>query len=461
MEIKGKKITVLGIGISGREAARWLCGNGGIVTLSDMLPEKDWPEDIKKWCGTKGVMIEVGGHMEETIKTSDLVVVSPGVPSNAPPIKWAKAQGIPCLGEFALAVSLWKGPIIAITGTNGKTTTTKLLGAMMEKEGKRHVVAGNVGVPFISCMDQNSPETLAVLEVSSFQLDYIPFEGNFFNAAAWLNLSPDHLDRYEDFKAYGESKAKLFDLQGENGWAVINHDDPELIPWRKRGAARRLFFSASPLDRPGAWFQEEKGILHCVVDDNTREEYDLSKWQLKGVHNLENLAASVLLARVSGVGQKAVQSAIDTFRAPSHRLQFVLADKDLVFFDDSKATNVASSLMAIRALKEKIVLLAGGRGKGEDYSPLRVPAREGRLRAVVTLGEEAQAIGEVFSGIVPVIRINGSDEGQKIMKEAVSAAVFYAKKGDAVLLSPACASFDMFKNYEERGKAFQKAVREL
>lgn len=461
MDFAGKNITVLGAGRSGSAAAHWLKAQGACVTISDILSLEKWPLDLKAWCEDSEVRMESGGHREETITGSQLLVVSPGVPMDAPPIEWAMVNSVPVFGELALAISQWKGPIVAITGTNGKTTTTKLLGVMMEKAGIRHVVAGNVGTPLISCMDKNSEDTVAVIEVSSFQLDYIPFQGEFFKIAAWLNLSPDHLDRYPSLSAYGESKARILELQGEKDWAVLNYDDENLNPWRECGRADRFFFSFRPLECQGAWFNEKKGILKSRLSKNHSEEYSLERWGLKGRHNLENLAAALLMARLSGVDPASVQETIDTFKAPSHRLQYVGYLNGVLYYDDSKATNVTSSLKAIQAIKEKIVLLAGGRGKGEDYSPLRAAAEEGRLRAVVVLGEEGEAMEKVFKGIVHVARINGSDDGEQVMRDAVIAAINFSKEGDVVLLAPACASFDLFNNYEERGKAFQKALEEL
>ncbi|NIA09063.1 MAG: UDP-N-acetylmuramoyl-L-alanine--D-glutamate ligase [Nitrospiraceae bacterium] len=468
MELKGKKVTVLGMGLSGQAMARWLLSQGAEVLCSDICPLDRWSGDLVSWCDENGVGVEAGDHKIETCVSSDLLVVSPGISPDVPAIKAAFRSGVPVVGELALAASLWKGPLVGITGTNGKTTTTMLVDEMLSKAGLPHVVAGNIGTPLSAYLDKGYTEdTIAVLEVSSFQLDYLPGHRHLpislprFKVTAWLNLAPDHLDRYHDITDYGESKAKIFDLQGPGDWSIRNIDDPGIRPWMWRGRAMRLYFGGRHSGIPGAWLDTHEGEISVMWSDNHWERYDLGGWSLKGHHNLENLACAILISRLVGAGRGAIQSVIQGFKAPPHRLQWIVRVGDIDYYDDSKATNVASVLRAVESVDQVTVLILGGRGKGEDYSRLAEATKNGHIRGAITIGEEAKALNRVLGRSIPVIEIEGLDEGREIMRDAIMKATSLAEPGDAVVLSPACASFDLFKNYEERGKAFQEAVQEL
>ncbi|MDL1958482.1 MAG: UDP-N-acetylmuramoyl-L-alanine--D-glutamate ligase [Deltaproteobacteria bacterium] len=467
MKLKGKKVTILGIGVSGQAAAKWIVSQGAQVICSDLNPLNKWPEGLASWCDKNGVGVETKKHKVETCLSSDLIVVSPGVPPKISALEAARRSNIPVIGELALAASFWKGPVVGITGTNGKTTTTMLVDEMLKKANVPHVRAGNIGTPLSAFIEEHTEETIAVLEISSFQLDYFPrvryssFSPLRFKATAWLNLAPDHLDRYQDIKNYGESKAVIYDFQRPEDWAIRNIDDKELETWKNRGCARRLYFGALRPGIPGARLDTSLKKINVMWPDNKCEEYDLESWSLKGRHNIENLACAILISRLAGAGAGAVRSVIRSFKAAHHRLQWVAQYGGIDYYDDSKATNIASVLCALESIDQPAVLIIGGRGKGEDYASLAKATKRVRIRSAVVIGEEAKAFEKVLSKVIPVIEVCGIKNGKKTMKKAVREATSLAESGDAILLSPACSSFDMFKNYEERGMAFQEAAREL
>jgi UDP-N-acetylmuramoylalanine--D-glutamate ligase len=469
MDLRGKKITVLGAGASGKAAARWAVSMGACVTLSDLKTIEDWPRDFTDWASAHNVTIEAGRNDPQTCISSDMLIVSPGIPLDMPAIKAARDAGVPVEGELALAAALWQGPMIAITGTNGKTTTTSLVGEMFANAGLSHVVAGNIGTPLLGCILERGGMETAILEMSSFQIDSFQpcrFLSGLpsFNVAAILNLAPDHLDRYRDFSAYRESKARLLDLQTESDWAILNSDDLNLVPLKDRGRAKRLFFGFGGHALEGAVIEPDKGRIRLkwpAFFKNGEEFYTISGWRLKGRHNLENLAAAILIARVAGAAQEAIQDTIATFKAPSHRIEWVAAKDGIDYYDDSKGTNVGSVLRAIESMDRPVILIAGGRGKGEDYSPLRSYAESGRIKAFVLMGEEACAIKDAMGRDAHVIMVSETGNGRLAMKEAVDLACLNAASGDAVLLSPACASFDMFTDYRERGRVFKEMVLAL
>jgi UDP-N-acetylmuramoylalanine--D-glutamate ligase len=467
VELKGKKVTVLGMGVSGQAAAKWIVSQGAQVICSDLNPLNKWPKGLASWCDKNGVGVETKKHKVETCLSSDLIVVSPGIPPEIPALEAARRSNIPVIGELALAASFWKGSVVGITGTNGKTTTTMLVDEMLKKANVPHVRAGNIGTPLSAFIEEHTEETIAVLEISSFQLDYFPRVGYFsfspprFKAIAWLNLAPDHLDRYQDIKNYGESKAVIYNFQRPEDWAIRNMDDKELETWNNRGHARRLYFGALRPGVPGARLGTSLKKINVMWSDNKWEEYDLESWSLRGRHNIENLACAILISRLAGAGAGAVQSVIRSFKTAHHRLQWVARYKGIDYYDDSKATNIASVLCALESIDQPIVLIIGGRGKGEDYGSLAKATKRVRIRSAVVIGEEAKAFEKVLSKVIPVIEVCGIKNGKKTMKKAVREAASLAESGDAILLSPACSSFDMFKNYEERGVAFQEAVMEL
>ncbi len=467
MELKDKKVTILGMGISGRAAARWIASQGARVTCSDLNALEKWPNGFTSWCHQNGVGIETKNHNIETCLSSDLIVVSPGISPDIPALKAANSHKIPVVGEMALAASVWRGPLIGITGTNGKTTTTMLVDDMLKTAGVPHVSAGNIGTPLSAFIEGHTEETIAVLEISSFQLDYFPrtiyfaFTPPKFKISAWLNLAPDHLDRYQNIKSYGDSKAVIHDFQGPGDWSIRNMNDKALETWKDRGRARRLYFGMLRPGVPGAVLDTSLKKIDIMWSDNTWEEYDLEGWSLKGLHNIENLACAILISRLAGAGAVAVKSVIRSFKTAHHRLQWVVQNRGVDYYDDSKATNVASVLCALESIKQPIVLILGGRGKGEDYAPLADVTKKAVVRGAIVIGEEAKTFEKILCKVMPVVKVHGTKDGKKIMKKAVEKARSLAEPGDAIILSPACSSFDMFENYEKRGMAFQDAAREL
>lgn len=484
--LEGKKIVVLGCAKSGEATARWAFKQGAKVVISDLKPLSAWQEGLVSWAKQAGIVLDAGGHHLGLWQDAELIVVSPGIPLDIEPLQLMREKRVKVVGELFLAASLWHGRLAGITGTNGKTTTTKLVGDMCKQAGLDVVVAGNIGKPFIEavdeCGDGKTPEDkIAVLELSSFQLE--GFEGSpifpswhlpCFEVVAWLNLAADHLDRYSGMEAYGDAKARLMEFQSEKDRVILNRDCKLLENWDEKAKAERLYFgrkNKEGKEEVGAWFAEVDRDLMVKID-GLQEHYDLSKWELKGVHNLENLAAGVLVAKCLGVKKDAIEKVIATFKAPHHRIEFVAEKQGVAFYDDSKATNVGSVLTALQAMDRQVVLIAGGRGKGEDYFALGAPDILEKIKAVVVIGEEAEGLERVFSSHIPVVRLgadvvstvgmtNSVDHGWQVMDLAVKKASELAEAGDVVLLSPACASFDLFRNYEERGKAFKKAVLDL
>ncbi len=463
---KGKKITILGMGVTGLAAAKWAVSmEAESVTCSDILPYEKWPEDVRQWCANNNVEVESGNHSEESILASDLIITSPGIPVDAPAIKLAREAHKIVIGELALSAALWKGPIIGITGTNGKTTTTSLVGHFLESGRVPCVKAGNLGTPLIALLDRNDGDTVAVLEVSSFQLDHLfslekpLLQVPRFNVAVMLNLTHDHMDRYKSLEEYAKSKAKLLRMQGYGDWAIIFNRKRELDIWQDTGLARRLYFGCADSRKWGAFYSQKSRKISVTWQDNSTEEYSLEEWSLLGEHNLENLSAAILAARLTGAGPKAVQKGIQTFKAPPHRIEHVATIEGVDYYNDSKATNVASVIKALESMTKPVILIAGGRGKKEDYSPLVHAAKRGLLKAAVLLGEEAKAMESALKGHIATHRCKDQDNGHEVMQEAVSRARSISRPGEVVLLSPACASFDLFRNYEERGIVFKKAVR--
>ncbi len=464
MDFKGSRIIVIGAGVSGRAVAGWLTSKGASVVLSDAKPLEAWPEDLVRWCRNKGVKIEAGGHGLSGVSNFDMVVTSPGVSPDSPVLARAAREGVPVMGELYLGLSMWAGPVIGITGTNGKTTTTTLVARMLEMAGVPSVPLGNIGTPVCGLLHV-SPETVAVVEVSSFQLDHFPkvppkgLSMPRFRGVAWLNLAPDHLDRYGTLSAYGRSKARILEFQSEEDWAVFNAHDEASIIWSEMSRGMKLFFGRGKGEMPGAWYLEDR--IEFIPYNGSRESYNLDRWSLVGDHNLENLCAAIPLARLCGASQHGIQMAIDNFTPPAHRIEWVAEIAGVNYYDDSKATNVASVIRALSSIPGPKILIAGGQGKGEDYLPLAEAAVRSGVKAAVVLGEEAGRLGDVFDPVTRVFPVPMNGNGFKVVKAAVEQAGALAKPGDSVLLSPACASFDLFKNYQERGQAFVQAVFDL
>jgi UDP-N-acetylmuramoylalanine--D-glutamate ligase len=441
-----KKVVVVGLARSGLAAASFLRRRGALVTITDRLPEGELGVAVEE-ARRLGCALALGGHPQQLFTAADLVVLSPGVPLDLPQLVAARARGVPVTGEFELACRHLSLPMVAVTGTNGKTTTTTLIGDMLKRSGRPVFVGGNIGNPLISLLEEAQIPELAVVEVSSFQLDII--ETFHPRVAVLLNITEDHLDRYPSFDAYVASKCLLFARQTEEDMAVLPADDP-LIMGRCALRSRRLLFSRhqSSVD---AYLNGNR--LICRGAGGEIHSYDLSGWQLAGHHNLENLLASVLAATAVAASPEAIQDSINEFRGLPHRLELVHQWRGIRFYNDSKGTNVDAVVRSLESFTAPIVLIAGGRDKGGSYGPL-VPLVRDRVKMLVLMGESrflmAKALGHLTCTVVV-----------ETMGDAVQVAIRAAVPGDVVLLSPACSSFDLYQNYAARGDHFRCLVHEL
>jgi UDP-N-acetylmuramoylalanine--D-glutamate ligase len=448
MELKNKRVLVVGLGRSGVASAFFLQDHGAKVTVSDSKSEAQLQGEIAALLD-RGISIETGQHGERTFRDQDLIVVSPGVPSNQPQLQHARTLGIPVIGEVELAFRFLQGRVIAITGSNGKTTTTTLTGEILAKSGRKTLVGGNIGTPVISLVGQSTPETLVVLEVSSFQLETIERFRPWI--AAILNITPDHLDRHGTFQAYVDAKARVFENQASGDYAVLNADDPTSAALKGKVKGSLCWFSRKKAVESGASLQGDQ----IVFRDGGREQAVLSRGeiQLKGAHNLENVLAAVTMSMIAGCDPAQVRRAVTEFRAVEHRLELVATVNGVAFYNDSKATNVDATVKALESFPGKIHIILGGKDKGSDYSILNPLLRE-RVKRVYLIGAAAEKIASQVQGAAPM-------ERSGTLERAVRRASEGASPGDIVLLAPACASFDQFENYEHRGRVFKELVLAL
>jgi UDP-N-acetylmuramoylalanine--D-glutamate ligase len=446
MELNNKRVLVVGLGRSGVASALFLKSRGARVTVSDSKSEDQLREEIPRLLD-QGIIVETGGHGERTFQNQDLIVVSPGVPVDAQLLEQARALGQTVIGEIELAAEFLQGSIVAITGSNGKTTTTTLTGEILATSGLKTLVGGNIGTPAISFVEQSTPQTTTVLEVSSFQLETIrTFRPR---VAVVLNITPDHLDRHRTFAAYVDAKARIFENQQLDDFAVLNADDPTCVELASRTRSRVVWFSRKREVEQGAY----------VVGDNIlfrRKEPDLeimpvSEIPLKGAHNLENVLAAISCGVLLGGDVGKIREAVRNFKAVEHRLEYVATIRGVEYYNDSKATNVDATIKALESFKSGVHLILGGKDKGSDYSALNGLLRE-RVKRVYTIGAAAQKIESQIAGEVVT---SGT------LENAVKQASASAGSGDIVLLAPACASFDQFQNYEHRGRVFKELVRGL
>jgi UDP-N-acetylmuramoylalanine--D-glutamate ligase len=450
-DVSGKRITVIGAARSGIAAARLLSSRGARVFLTDAGEPS---AEVRQELESAGVSFEFGGHTPRAL-AADIVVVSPGVPSNSPPVLGAVERGIPVNSEVEAASWFCKAPIVAITGTNGKTTTTSLTGHVFAQSGRPTIVGGNIGDAFSGQVDDATEEHVVVLEVSSFQLDHIrSFRPRI---SMILNITPDHLDRYEgSFDKYARSKLRIFENQRDGDVFIYNHDDEVLREYvlaadRNPGLKVLGLSLKGPL-KEGGYLQD--GMLTLNINDKGGTIMEAGKLALRGQHNTYNSLAAAVAARVMDVPDEVLRQSLASFAGVPHRLEFVREAEGVRYVNDSKATNVNAVWYALESFDEPIVLIAGGRDKGNDYRPLSdLVAR--KVRAVVAIGESADRVLEAFRNDV-----NNMDRATS-MEEAVECARRLARSGDVVLLSPACASFDWYANYEERGNHFKEAVQNL
>ena len=449
MELKGKKVLVVGLGKSGLAAALFLRRRGAQVTVSDVRSAEALAKDIPALLD-EGIMVETGGHGLLTFRRQDLIVVSPGVPLNTPELAQVKSFGLPVIGELELAARFLKGKTLAITGSNGKTTTTALVGEILEKAGLPTLVGGNIGVPVVALIDQSTNETWSVLEVSSFQLEST--ERFHPKIAVILNITPDHLDRHGSFENYALAKERIFAAQHEDDAVVLNADNARAAQAAARSVAKVYFFSLEHSVLQGAWVEEGFVVYRPGKDQPIEKIMPLSGIPLKGAHNVENVLAAVCAARLAGASAEQIRAAVESFQAVEHRLEYVATINGVEFYNDSKATNVDATLKAVASFSKGIHLILGGKDKNSDYSQLAQLLRE-RARAIYTIGSAAAKIESQLRGVVPILAC-------ETLENAVSAAGSAARPGEVVLLAPACSSFDQFENYEQRGKVFKELVNE-
>src|ERR1700723_3689061 len=448
MELKDKRVLVVGLGKSGVASALFLKAHGARVTVSDTKSGDELRNEIPVLLD-HGITVETGGHGDRTFRGQDMIVVSPGVPVDAPPLAQARAQGVTVIGEIELAARFLPGSIVAITGSNGKTTTTTLIGEIMTAAGFPALVGGNIGTPAISLAERAKPETVIVLEVSSFQLETIQtFRPK---VSVILNVTPDHLDRHRTFDAYVNAKARIFENQRGDDFTVLNADDPTCVSMAARTKAQVFWFSRQKEVERGAWVRE--GAVLFRDSRGQREILQVSDIPLKGAHNLENVLAAVCAGALMGCPADKIREAVRDFKAVEHRLEFVGTIRGVDYYNDSKATNVDATIKALESFPANIHLILGGKDKGSDYALLNDLLRE-RVKRVYTIGAAA---GKIESHIQGAAEIDHAETLETAVQRASASAV----AGDIVLLAPACSSFDQFQNYEHRGSVFKEAVRSL
>jgi len=396
-----------------------------------------------------GVRLELGGHLPDTFARADLVVLSPGVTPDQPAIQAARDRGIPVIAEIELASRWLKGRVIAITGTKGKSTTTALTGRMLEAAGFKVTVGGNIGAPLSAQVADSTPDSFHVVETSSFQLEQIETFHPWI--AVMLNFSPDHLDRHPSVEAYAAAKARIFEKQNVTDWAVVNADDPGVLAMARRGRAQlRLFSPQTPLEE-GTVVEQD-----WIVDrrlDRAERLVPLSSIHLLGPHLVNDVMAAATVGALAGAAPAAMTAAVEAFRGLEHAMELVADVGGVRFVNDSKATNVESALRSIESFEHGLVPILGGRFKGGDLSLLREPLKQ-RGKAVIAIGEAKPLVREALEGAIPVYEVDG-------FSDAVARAYALAQPSGVVLLAPACASFDMFRDYADRGTRFKEEVKRL
>jgi UDP-N-acetylmuramoylalanine--D-glutamate ligase len=433
-------ILVVGMARSGIAAARLLHSRKQSVFVTDSgKPQASAELDAL------GIAWEAGRHTPDHFLSAEEIVVSPGVPLDIPPLNAARDKGVPIISELELAFRYLQGDVIGITGSNGKTTTTTLVGEILKDSGRTVQVGGNIGTAMCALVDTSTPNTVNVIEVSSFQLDgIVKFRPN---VAALLNVTPDHLDRYAGFEAYRKSKFRIFENQGDNDVAVLNRDDPSVFPPPAGLRSKQYFFSRTDGVLAGAF--RFGGMLYL----NGHAVMAASDVRLRGEHNIENVLAALAITSDYAVPPAILNKVISEFRGVEHRIEYVASIGGVEFFNDSKATNVDSAIKAVASFDHKVILILGGRDKGSSYDPL-VRAMQGKVKHIVLIGEAAEKIAAAVGTKFPMTRAAS-------LRDAVQQGAAIGAPGDVVLLSPACASFDMFDNFEHRGRVFKTAVQEM
>jgi UDP-N-acetylmuramoylalanine--D-glutamate ligase len=448
MNLKNKKITIIGAIRSGVGAAKLIKKVGGIPFVSDIADEKhitEFVDELKE----ENIKYETGGHTEK-VYDCEMMVVSPGVPNEAPVLIKARKNDIRLISEVELSYRYCKGNIIAITGTNGKTTTTSLCGHVFNQCGRNTFVAGNIGLAFSEIALDVEENEFVALEVSSFQLDLIDkFKPK---AAIILNITPDHLNRYdESIDKYAGSKQKIYDNQDHDDFLILNKDNGAVLKYLKDHRSKSFYFSLNDDLDNGCSKRNEK--IHYKYNGKKLFTCNVSDIKIKGEHNLANAMAVICAAKIFELDNHKIIKALQVFEGVEHRLELVREMDGVKFFNDSKATNVDSVWYALKSFNEPILLILGGQDKGNDYEQIKVLAME-RVKKIYAIGSSAEKIFSFFHSLIKV-------EIKKSIEDVINTAINEAREGDVVLLSPACASFDMFDNYEHRGEVFKRAVNSL
>jgi len=440
MNLEGKRVLVVGLGESGRAAARFLAARGAVVTATDNQP----PEKVGAAAGELrklGVALHVGGHPADLFVAQDVIIPSPGVPWDLPQLEAARRAGVEVVGELEVAASILRGRVIGVTGTNGKTTTTSLIGHILRSAGWKVCVAGYIGTAVLSIVEESTEDTWNVLELSSFQLEAMSHFRS--HIALVLNITPDHLDRHKTLAGYAQAKARIFLAQSSSDYAVLNADDAACREIAAQARGQVCWFSRTrPLDC-GAGVKDEWIVFNGTPVGSTR-------LPIRGAHNLENALAAVAASALAGVPPGAIAPALESFRAVEHRLEYVRTLDGVDYYNDSKATNVDATLKAIEAFDGGLWVILGGSEKGVDYYELREPLKQ-RARAAILIGAAAQKMAAQLDGWVAIHHAG-------TIEQAVEYARRQARPGETVLLAPACASFDQFQNYGHRGRVFKQLV---
>jgi len=444
MDLHGKKVLVVGLARTGLATVKFLKKKGAIVSASESKLEAEMKE-VASELGEMSISLEWGGHTVSQFLKQDLIILSPGVDPTLEPIRKALDKGVQVISEMELACQFIRIPIIAITGTNGKTTTTLLIGDMLKEEGKKVGVGGNVGDPLILFAEGGEQWEILVVEVSSFQLEGIDVFRP--RCSVLLNITEDHLDRYSKYEDYIEAKSRIFKNQGAEDVAILNWDDPIVMKHEKRVKAKKFFFSLKERVKEGGFFNGEEVVL---ILNGREETYSLSQSPLKGIHNVENMMAAIIAARLFGSSKEAIQRVINRFRGLEHRLEFVREIEGVFYYNDSKGTNVGSVIKSLQSFQEPVILIAGGKDKMTDLHSLKEWVKS-RVRRMILIGEAKERMARELGSLTDTVMAG-------TLEEAVLLAYRMAKRGEVVLLSPACSSFDMFRDYKERGKVFKEAV---
>jgi len=444
MELKGKTVLVIGLARTGRECARFLVGRGANVSVSDMRSTEQLGPELEGLAGMP-IRFHLGGEETSWVAGADYVVPSPGVPMANLLLKEALAHRIPVLSEIELAARFFRAPLVAITGTNGKSTTTTLIGAMLQASGHKTFLGGNLGAPFIGAVTQYWD--WGVVEISSFQLEWV--EQFKPRIAVLLNLTEDHLDRYSTFADYCRAKERIFAAQTKDDVAILNRDDPRVWSLRDRLKARVVSFGCSEVG-DGIFAASDEIVWRAGANE---ERFPLKNIKIQGVHNVENMMAAIGAAKSAGVSRGAIQRALEEFPGLEHRLEFVREKDGVRYFNDSKGTNVGAVVKSLASFSAPVILLAGGVDKGGDYSPLADGIQQ-KVRRLVLFGAAKGMIAKALGHLTATAIVED-------LQAAVREAADHAQPGDVVLLSPACSSFDQFHNYAERGKLFKRLVQEL